>query len=137
MRPQRALVVDDDDDMRALVAELLRADGFDVVEKADGEAALDLLDSTVQDPDACPEVLIIDVKMPKFSGLGVIDALRRAQVDLPVIVMTALDDRSVTTLARRLGALDVLHKPIAADDLRSAVRSACMVRGRIPPRPRG
>jgi DNA-binding response OmpR family regulator len=120
----RVLVADDDDEMCALVANILRADGFDVIEAHDGEAALDLLDLAVDDPRVCPDLIVTDVKMPKFSGLGVLNALRRAQLDLPVILMTALADGSVATLARRLGAVAVLRKPFAADDLLSAVKKA-------------
>lgn len=131
---RRVLIVEDDDDTRAVVADTLRADGFDVVEAADGEAALDFLDAAVEDPRACPDVVITDVKMPKFSGLGVLSALRRAQVDLPVILMTALADRSVTTLAKRLGAADVLLKPFSADDLRRAIKRARPGGDKISPR---
>jgi DNA-binding response OmpR family regulator len=133
MRPLRVLVVDDDEDMRALVGGTLRAEGFEVVEAADGAAALDLLDAVVENPRVCPDVVITDVKMPKFSGFGLLSALRRAQVNLPVILMTVLADQSVTTLARRLGAADVLHKPFLADDLRRVVNKLRVVRGRVPP----
>jgi DNA-binding response OmpR family regulator len=132
MQPPRVLVVDDDEDMRALVAGTLRAEGFEVVEAADGEAALDLLDAVVENPLVCPDVVITDVKMPKFSGFGLLSALRRAQVQLPVILMTVLADQSVTTLAKRLGAAEVLHKPLLADDLRRAVKKLRVLRGRVP-----
>ena len=128
------LVADDDEDMRALVATLLDANGFDVLQAADGEAALDLLNSAVDDPRTCPDVVIADVKMPKFSGLGVLSALRRAEVRLPVILMTALGDGSVGTVAKRLGAVDVLHKPFAPDDLLKAMTKARTMRALVVPR---
>jgi FixJ family two-component response regulator len=110
----RVLVADDDDDMRALVAALLHANGFEVLEVRDGEAAL-------------------DVKMPKFSGLGVLSALRRSAMGLPVILMTALSDASVGTLAKRLGAVAVLRKPFAPEDLLNAMAKARALRGRTSP----
>jgi CheY-like chemotaxis protein len=129
----RVLVADDDDDMRALVAALLHANGFEVLEVRDGEAALDLLDATVDDPLTCPNVVVTDVKMPKFSGLGVLSALRRSAMGLPVILMTALSDASVGTLAKRLGAVAVLRKPFAPEDLLNAMAKARALRGRTSP----
>jgi CheY-like chemotaxis protein len=130
----RVLVADDDDDMRALVVTMLRANGFDVVDAPDGETALDLLNAAIDDPRICPDVVVADVKMPKFSGLGVLSALRRAEVNVPVILMTALVDGSVATLARRLGAVEVLRKPFSADDLLRAMKKARTLRARISPR---
>jgi two-component system C4-dicarboxylate transport response regulator DctD len=72
--------------------------------------------------------------MPKFSGLGVLSALRRAEVRLPVILMTALGDGSVGTLAKRLGAVDVLRKPFAPDDLLKAMTKARTQRALAVPR---
>jgi DNA-binding response OmpR family regulator len=134
MASLKVLVADDDEDMRVLVATLLDANGFDVLQAADGEAALDLLNAAVDDPGTCPDVVVADVKMPKFSGLGVLSALRRADVHLPVILMTALGDGSVGTLARRLGAVDVLRKPFAPGDLLRAMTMARTLRARMSPR---
>jgi FixJ family two-component response regulator len=74
--------------------------------------------------------------MPRLSGLGVLDALRRAHLHFPVILMTVLADESVHTVARRLGAVGVLHKPFDVDDLRTAVMNAvvCYARTSAPPR---
>ena len=62
--------------------------------------------------------------MPRLSGLGVLDALRRAQLHFPVILMTVLADSSVYVVAKRLGAVGVLMKPFDVDDLRTAVLNA-------------
>ncbi|HEY8088182.1 MAG TPA: response regulator [Polyangiaceae bacterium] len=120
------LVADDDDDMRSLVAYSLRADGHEVVEAHDGVELLERLESALDDPRARPDVVVTDVMMPRLSGLGVLDALRRAQVHFPVILMTVLADPSVYTVARRLGAIGVIHKPFDVDDLRTAVVNAVL-----------
>ncbi|HEY5242340.1 MAG TPA: response regulator [Polyangiaceae bacterium] len=124
-RPERTvLVADDDEDLRALVCETLRADGYHVIEAHDGAELLEQLrgglDGTVERPD----VVVTDVLMPKLSGLGVLDALRRAQWNVPVILMTVMGDGSVHTLARRLGAVSVLRKPLDIEVLRKAVMDA-------------
>lgn len=122
------LVADDDDDMRGLVVNMLHAHGCATREAHDGAQLLDLLEEAIDDPSLCPDVLITDVKMPRLSGLGVLDALRRADWTVPVVVMTAVRDESIETVAMRLGAVGVLHKPFDPDDLMTAVRNAQTVR---------
>jgi DNA-binding response OmpR family regulator len=121
------LVADDDDDIRALVASVLRADGYVVHEASDGAELLNRLEEAIDDPTSRPDVVVADIMMPKLSGLGVLDALRRAQVHFPVLLMTVLEDESIHIVARRLGALGVLRKPFDMDDLRTAVVNACLV----------
>jgi len=65
--------------------------------------------------------VVTDVLMPRLSGLGVLEALRRVHWNVPVILMTVLRDSSVHTLAKRLGAVCVLQKPLGVEDLRSAL----------------
>jgi CheY-like chemotaxis protein len=122
--PKTVLVADDDEDMRSLIAETLRADGYRVMEACDGEELLDHLRRALDDPRERPDVVLTDVLMPKLSGLGVLDALRRVHWNVPVILMTVLGDSSVHTLAKRLGAVGVLQKPIGIEDLRTAVLTA-------------
>jgi two-component system OmpR family response regulator len=128
--PRTVLVADDDDDMRALVAETLRLDGYRVVEARDGEELISQLRGTLDAPELRPDVVVTDVLMPKLSGLGVLDALRRAQWNVPVILITVLVDGSVQTLAQRLGAVCVLRKPLDTDDLRTAVLNAGAIQAR-------
>jgi DNA-binding response OmpR family regulator len=123
--PTVVAVADDDDDFRAAVVAALRADGHATIEARDGEELVEMLER-VRDgrPGLRPDVLITDVKMPKLSGLGVLEALRGARWNLAVLVVTALSDESIDTVARRLGAFGVLHKPFDSDDLLAAVRNA-------------
>jgi two-component system, response regulator, stage 0 sporulation protein F len=124
-RPElTVLVADDDEDLRALVAESLRADGCRVIEARDGAELLEHLRAALDSSRTPPDVVVTDVLMPKLSGLGVLDALRRAQWNVPVILMTVMGDGSVHTLARRLGAVCVLRKPLDIDNLRTAVLNA-------------
>lgn len=118
------VVADDDPDMLAFVSATLRADGCSTLEAADGEELLELLDQGMDDPRVRPDVLVADVKMPRLSGLGVLQALKKAGWNLPVVMMTVVSDESIHTVARRLGAVGVLNKPFDADDLLTAVRNA-------------
>jgi two-component system OmpR family response regulator len=120
------LVADDDEDMRALVSETLRADGHRVMEARDGEELIGQLERALEHPAERPDVVVTDVLMPRLSGLGVLDALRRAHWNVPVILMTVLRDSSVHILARRLGAVCVLEKPLGVEELRSAMLQASL-----------
>jgi CheY-like chemotaxis protein len=134
--PATVLVADDDEDMRDLVASSLRADGYAVVEANDGAELLDRLEEALQDPGSRPDVVVTDIMMPGLSGLGVLDALRRARLEFPVILMTVLADDSIHLVARRLGAVGVLRKPFDMDDLRTAIVNACVAYATHEPRPR-
>jgi DNA-binding response OmpR family regulator len=120
----RVLVIDDDDDVRAFVVATLHDAGCATLEACDGAQALDLLERATFDPAVCPDLLVAEVKLPGCSGLGVLDVLRRAHWPLPAVMMTVLSDESIRTVAKRLGATSVLHKPFGSDDLLSAVREA-------------
>ena len=120
----RVLVADDDEDMRALVTATLHADGCSTVEACDGQELLELLRTSLDEPWLRPDVVVADVKMPRLSGLGVLAALKRARWDLPVVMITVVSDESIHTVAKRLGAVGVLHKPFDPDDLLTAVRNA-------------
>jgi DNA-binding NtrC family response regulator len=114
------VVADDDDDFRSLVAEVLRADGYLVSEAHDGAELIEMLD----EGSVSPDVIITDVKMPRLSGLAVLEAFNRMSLDVPVILMTAFTGGSVSAIARKLGAVGVLHKPFDADDLLTVVYNA-------------
>ncbi len=127
-RPLRVLVADDDDEMRASVTATLQADGCSTVEARDGQELLDLLCNALDEANLRPDVIVADVKMPGLSGLGVLAALQRTRWELPVVLITALTDESIHTVATRLGAVGILRKPFDPDDLTTAVRNATAIR---------
>jgi DNA-binding response OmpR family regulator len=119
------MVADDDDDFRAVVVAALRAEGHSTVEACDGQELVEALERfRAGAPGLRPDVLITDVKMPKLSGFGVLEALRCARWNLAVVVVTALSHESIDVVARRLGAVEVLHKPFDPGALLTAVRNA-------------
>jgi CheY-like chemotaxis protein len=128
--PLSVLVADDDEDMRSLIADSLRIDGHYVIETRDGVELLERLTEVLNDPSRRPAVVVTDVLMPNLSGLGVLAALRRARWDVPVILMTALNDDSVLTVAQRFGVVTLFKKPLDIDNLRTAVLNARFVMNR-------
>jgi DNA-binding response OmpR family regulator len=120
------LVADDDDDVRAMVVEAMLLDGYHVLEARDGVELMATLSGTQSDAGAAagPTVVVADVRMPRMSGLAVLEELRREQNMVPVLMITGLVSKSVRILAERLGAVCVLRKPFDLDDLRTAVMNA-------------
>jgi CheY-like chemotaxis protein len=107
--PKLALVVDDDARSRELLQQLLRLDGYEVRAVDGGQAALALLE------DEVPAVAVIDLRMPGMDGLELcrkIRALARSGRELPLVVLTGMDDEEARQAAFDAGADDVLVKPV-------------------------
>lgn len=118
------LLVEDDFEMRRIVATALQREGFSVVEARDGDEALEWLGPGVLDgaPDRLPALVISDIRMPHFSGLEILQAVQVLRRKVPVILVTAFGDPETHALARELGAHRVLDKPFEIADLLAAVR---------------
>ena len=103
-----------------MIADQLRDDGHHVIETQNG---MQLIRAAYRFEAAqLPfDLLITDIRMPGWNGLEALDHLRRAGMELPVIVMTAFGDARLHAMARSLGAALVLDKPFDLDDLRAAV----------------
>jgi DNA-binding response OmpR family regulator/anti-sigma regulatory factor (Ser/Thr protein kinase) len=114
--PQVVLVADDEEDIRSLIAGHLRRAGHQVLEAADGEQALQA--ARAEPP---PSVVLLDIRMPRLDGLGVLRALRadEATRNLPVVMMTASRGMSASDRSAidQLGASVLLHKPSSAEEL--------------------
>ncbi|MBI5500698.1 MAG: response regulator [Deltaproteobacteria bacterium] len=117
------LLADDDDELRELLAFVLRRAGLLVVEARDGAEVLAYIRrSLAADPAVPPvDVLVTDYGMPGWSGFDVLDALRKADVSLPVIVITANGSDELQAEAVRLRVRAVMDKPIDPTDLCAAV----------------
>ena len=114
------LLVEDDPDIRHLVSYKLARGGFEVVEAADGFAALDL--ARRQPPD----LVILDVRMPRKSGLEVCRELRAGPrtADVPIIMLTARAHPLDLEQAYAAGATDYVVKPFSPRALLEQVESA-------------
>ena len=110
----RILLMDDEDALRAIMAEVLTEEGHEVVQSATGKAATD--PDTIRDVD----LIVTDVIMPDVEGIEAIRVATRLRPDLPILAISG-GGRTVTSdylpIARDLGARDTLRKPFTPDEL--------------------
>ncbi|WP_280452940.1 response regulator, partial [Nocardia cyriacigeorgica] len=110
-REHCVLVVDDDHNVRESLQRGLELSGFAVLAAGDGAQAI--RSCTEHDPD----VIVLDMQMPRLSGLGVITALRAAGNDVPICVLSAHSAPDDRIMGLQAGADDYLVKPFVFDEL--------------------
>lgn len=100
------LVVDDEQDLRDAIATALSYEGFDVEKAVDGEEAVALAQSSK------PDLILLDILMPKKDGIGALKDIRATEwgKEIPVIIMTVLDDMTKIAEALEAGADEYLVK---------------------------
>jgi DNA-binding response OmpR family regulator len=127
--PPRILLAEDDAEMRRLVAEALRRDGYELICVSDGGRLLVTLAHEFVDRSGgdLADLIVSDLRMPICSGMQILEQVRAAHWPIPVILMTAFGDRRTREHARMLGAV-LFDKPFDLDDLRTAV-AALLRRG--------
>src|SRR5436190_24022515 len=105
------LVVDDQEDLRVLLRDILEERGHHVFEAADGNEAVDWCAAVRFD------LLIVDLIMPGREGIETIRELRQRQPELKILAMSGAVEGTYLRLAGKLGANDTLRKPFDADTL--------------------
>ncbi|MDJ0341824.1 response regulator transcription factor [Streptomyces sp. H10-C2] len=122
----RVLVVDDDAAIRRSLSRGLRLDGFRVTEADGGRAALAGM------RDEPPDVVVLDISMPDISGIDVCRTLREEGNDVPVLMLSALDEVADRVAGLQAGGDDYLVKPFALEEL--VLRLHALLRRRPPRR---
>jgi len=107
----RLLIVDDDDAIHPILERVARRLGFDVHSRSRGREALEAL------PDLRPDVALVDLRMPELNGIDVLKAVRAADPECQVILMTGAATVDTAIEAVQAGALDYLSKPFDFDRL--------------------
>ena len=109
----RVLIVDDDEPIRRMVALAFELEGFEVEMAADG------MDGIVKAELFAPDVMILDIMMPRMDGLTTLAHLRQqpATARLPVLLLSAKADSTDIAIGLRAGASDYVTKPFETDDL--------------------
>ncbi len=114
----KVLVVDDEAEIRSLLGAVLQNKGFQVVTAEDGAAALQ------QVQRERPAVILMDLSMPRMSGMDALPEIKRLDAEVPVIICTAHADLATAVRAMKLGAYDYLTKPFDVELLGLAVQRA-------------
>jgi len=116
MTTHRVLVIDDDDDIRGLVAELLQRAGLDVEQAPDGRAGLRAFHQTPAD------LVVLDVSMPELDGWQTLERIRDLS-DVPVIMLTARGAELERVRGLQAGADDYMVKPFGRQELVARVQA--------------
>ncbi len=110
------LIIDDEPHLPHQFARYLRKHGYEVATVADGEAGLQVLQKDTID------LVLLDLRLPKMSGLEVLERIRETDQELPVVMLTAYGDVQTAVAAMKLGAVDYLLKGFDLDELLLVVR---------------
>jgi len=113
----KILLVDDDDLIRENLSALLERAGFQVTTAENGQSALDLL------ARQRPDIVVLDVMMPKLNGREVLRQLRQNSDWLPVIMLTQVGDATERAMAIEEGADDYLNKPFDSHELIARIKT--------------
>ena len=115
---KKILIVDDDNDFRRTLCEILEAEGFLTIPAADGLSAI------VHYLNHKPDAVILDHQMPYMNGIETLDQIKLLDTRIPVIMLTGITDLDVTRQALSLGAAEVIFKPPEFGKLILRVREA-------------
>lgn len=113
----KVLIVEDDHDIRNGLADLLRKQGYDVVEAADGDAGL------ARFREAKPDFVCLDIMMPKRTGYDLCRAIRHIDQDVPLMFITAKAEELDKVLGLELGADDYILKPFGVHEVLARIRA--------------
>lgn len=105
------LVVEDDSELRELFCAVLSDNGYNAVEAADGQQALDILENTYID------LIISDIMMPRMDGLTLTRALRDSDYQMPILMITAKESLADKREGFRAGTDDYMVKPIDVNEM--------------------
>jgi two-component system nitrogen regulation response regulator NtrX len=114
----RILIVDDEANIRRMLGALLKSEGFEVFEAANGNAALLSLDETP------PDAILIDLMMPGPDGIQTLEKIRERDSGTPVIMMSGKAQLTDAVRAIKLGAFQFLEKPLTPEAVLVTLRSA-------------
>jgi response regulator NasT len=117
-KPCRVVIAEDEALIRMDLAEMLRDEGYEIVgEAGDGQEAVDLAESLK------PDLVILDVKMPRRDGIDAASEIAAKRI-APIVILTAFSQRELVERARDAGAMAYLVKPFSISDLIPAIEVA-------------
>ncbi len=117
--PTRILVVDDDPQIRGVLARMLRSQGYEVTDAEDGDAALRRLDA-----EGAVPLVLSDLHMPGRDGMSLLREISARYPDTAVVMLTGDDDIANAVECLKVGAYDYLTKPMQVQEVRARVEKA-------------
>ena len=122
----KILVIEDNDDVREEIVDILRFEGFDVRDAENGRLGLEVV------KEWAPDIVVCDIMMPELDGYATLEAMRAdpASAATPVVCLTARGERYDMRRAMELGADDYLTKPFTSAELLAALGAALARRGK-------
>ncbi len=129
VRPKRILVVEDDPSIGLGLRINLEAEGYEVLVADDGERGFDLA------LNAHPDLILLDLMLPKRNGFEILDGLRKQGIATPVILLSARTEDIDKVTGLELGAEDYVCKPFSLAELLARIRAALRRSGGDVPRP--
>jgi response regulator RpfG family c-di-GMP phosphodiesterase len=118
----KILICDDEEDIRQLLRKILEGEGYDCREAASAGAALKSMDTAI------PALVLLDLSLPDKSGVELLQEVKKRYSDIPVIIVSVVDELNTAIHCIRLGAYDYSPKPINADEILNCVRRALQMR---------
>ena len=112
------LVVDDEDDVRESVREVLSDEGYRVVDTADGARVLEMI------RDEKPELVLLDIWMPQADGIGLLKEIKQQEPEINVVMVSGHGNIHTAVTATKFGAFDFIEKPVSLDGLLTTVQRA-------------
>jgi len=116
MAVSKVLIVEDDQSLTAALKYSLSKEGYDVANAVDGSQALDIARAEK------PDIIILDVMLPKMSGFEVCRVLRK-EMTVPILMLTAREDEADKVVGLDMGADDYMTKPFSVRELLARVRA--------------
>ena len=115
---QSILLVDDDQEFRKAMKKMFERSGFAVTLAADGREALDILSKNTFD------LIISDLRMPNLNGMQLMEELKKKDVKIPVIFITAYGEVESYMDLMNLGAFEYINKPVKGQEILNVARKA-------------
>ena len=112
------LIVDDEEELAATIAERLEIRGLKALTASDGDSALELLKTYEV------HVVVLDLMMPGIGGLEILKQIKALDINIPVILLTGYGSKERSKEGMNLGALDCIMKPCNLDDLIGKIQEA-------------
>lgn len=117
LKAQKILIVDDEQSIRTLLDYNLKKDGYETIIAADGEEALELADQEE------PDLILLDLMLPKIDGIEVCKRLRKQHIHIPIIMLTAKSEELDKILGLEIGADDYMTKPFSPREVNARVKA--------------